>query len=382
MKMKLRRFNKLGLLKRVRRELLARFLDQFQDDLESLGIAVDNHLSDNDYYHSLARMLMAPEWLPDRLNEALYAIDEMSLPEGREQLTRAQSNPTALPADTSDEEAALLMWLEQPQLLARLHNQQRLSRLSAFDYYGASRPNPAFEEVTEAMLAGLTQGLDAWFARHSRGQQAVRLEVYPVEGEYWFLIRHGDTFTRTPTVDRQRTEVMHFRPEKDDVVVYSPEQDEIRVNARTRGERELYVEEFGFWLRGRRDYFCEREPYTLEPLRTDGPDALEAGDVEGISQITLRGVEVALDNEFHEVCRREADDLFQCGAGQSEPAVIPRDGELTRAAFEVRFKDSAKPRQVQIRLPNTLKVSRHADACCVNRWLLRRGFRRGRERGA
>lgn len=387
MKMKLKRFNKLVRLKAVRRDLLARFLDQFQAELEARGLGLGSELDDADYYQSLIRLLMAPEWLPDGLNEALFAVDEMATPEGREQLERALGpgrSETVISPDSSDEDAVVQAWLAEPQLLAQLHNRQRLARLSSFEYFGSRQSPKPFAGPDVAALAGLAAGLDGWFSRHSRGQQAVRIEWYPIDGELWFLVRHGDTYTRTPTVDRQRTEVIHFRPEKDDVVVYSPELDEIRINTRTRGERDLYVEQFGLWLRGAGDYFSERRTYTLEPLRTDGAEALDTAGVEGIARITLRGIEVTLDNGFHEVTLHEADDLFQCAAaGASADNPIPKDGQLTRAAFEVHFADCAKPRLVHVRLPNILKLGRHCDACRVGRWLSRRGFRTNRqERGA
>src|ERR1051326_7579353 len=87
-------------------------------------------------------------------------------------------------------------------------------------------------------IVALTQDLDAWFARNQRGAETTRIEVYPMDGEFWFLIRHGDIFTRASKVEQQNTEILHFRPERDDVVVYSPERDEVRVNARTKGERD------------------------------------------------------------------------------------------------------------------------------------------------
>ena len=164
-----------------------------------------------------------------------------------------------------------------------------------------------------AILA-LTMALDGWFARNQRGSETTRVEVYPMDGEYWFLIRHGDIFTRAPKVERQATHILHFRPERDDVVVYSPALDELRVNARTKGERDLYIEQFGLHLRRAADYFSNRFTYTLEPLRTHGADALDARDIDGVKKIVLRELEVAFDNGNREVITRATQGLFEFAA--------------------------------------------------------------------
>ena len=188
-------------------------------------------------------------------------------------------------AESSLEDLALQLWLAAPELLARTHNAQRLRRLTAFQYAGCKIPKaqrPLFIPPNAVALQALVDGLDAWFDRNHRGQETTKIEVYPLDGEYWFLVRHGATFTRTPKVEKQRTEIIHFRPERDDVIVYCPQRDEIRINARTKGERDLYVEQFSLHLRGRIDHFSERHTYTLEPLRTEGLEALDATDIEGI----------------------------------------------------------------------------------------------------
>lgn len=381
--LKFKRFTRPQVLQRLGRPLLLTFLAQFDNELRQANLRVPSpSLPEREWYGAVARLLAAPEDLPEEMNEALFAIDEMASPEGQEQLedviARAGLAHVVAP-DLTREELALHLWLAAPALLARAHNEQRLRRLSAFDFFGTPVPaerRAAFAPPTAAQLAGLAAELDPWFARHQRGRNTTRLELYPLNGEYWFLVRHGDTFSRAPKVEAQQTEVLHFRPERDDVVVYSPERDEIRINARTRGERELYVGKFGLCLRGRADYFSEAGLYTLEPLRSEGPAALDCTGVEGIRQVILREVQIAWDDPCGTVVTRFADDLFGCALqdpGASGP--IPRHGRLIRAAFDFYFTDSRAPRLVQVRVPNRLKLGRHCDAWRVDRWLSRRGFR-------
>src|SRR5262249_19846119 len=154
------------------------------------------------------------------------------------------------------------------------------------------------------------------------------------EGELWFLIRHGDLFKRVAKVERQRTDTVHFRPERDDLVVISREFNELRVNARTKGERDLYVREFGRHLCGDENYFSERRPYTLEAVGELGRDAVDAEGLEGIERIRLCKLAVRFENSLNESMVREAEDLFSCApTSPFQSGAIPAQGQLERALF-------------------------------------------------
>ena len=114
---------------------------------------------------------------------------------------------------------------------------------------------------------------------------------------------------------------------------------------------------------------------TLEPLRTDGLDALDSEGIEGISQITLVEIEVAWENEFQEVIVRKAADIFGCAAAEGglyDP--IPKSGCLVQAVFLIQFAESAERQMVQLRPPGTLEIGPYPNAGLVERWLLTRGF--------
>lgn len=380
--LKLKRFTKPQVLRRARREVLDEFFACFQRGASAERLQLPpSTLADEDYYTALARCLMGPESLPDALNEALFAIDEMGGAEGRERLEHAIERTglaISIPDDASDLELALRVWLAAPALLAGEHNQQRMLRLTRFEYWGA-----ASDEDGGASLAcipridglnDLVARLDGWFLRHQRGYQTARVEMHPMEDEFWFLVRHGDTYARTSTVDRGLREILHFRPERDDVIVYSPRHREVRINARTRGERELYRREFGKFIGGHETHFGERSTYTLEPLRRRGRDALDISGIEGIRRVTLRELEVVADNGTGEFSLRGSEDLFACGSGGGEE-VIPSWGRLAHAVFEVQFCDSARARPIQVRPPNILKLGRHCDARSTDQWLCRSEIR-------
>jgi hypothetical protein len=334
----------------------------------------------DEFCRAVARFVMTPEELPDSLNEALFAIDEMSTPRGQERLEAAlTSHDPGIPldGDLSPLDTALTVWLHAPDLLAAMHNRERMTRLTAFEHYAAGQAQPLVLHETlpgPRSLDELATALDGWFASHNRGRCTTRIEHYQIDQEIWYLIRHGDSFSRTPKVEQWKTEIIHFRPQKDDVVVHSPDFDEIRINARTRGERQMYRRLFGAYLKGDAEHFFDKRTYTLEPLRTDGRDALDSQDVEGIVRVTLREVEIAVESAFNEVFILQADDVFQYAAAANRGA-IPGIGKIQRAAFDFYFEKSERPHPVQIRLPNLLKLGRHCDGRLVNELLSRRGFR-------
>jgi hypothetical protein len=450
--LKLKCLNKAGVLKRIGRPLLSRFFEQFAPQLNSNGLSIPSPgLSDSDFFNGLALLLMRPEELPDALNEALVAVDDLSTLQGFESLEKSpgwSARQRLLKPDSTREDIALQLWLADREFVIGVHNRLRLTRLTVFEYaahengsvnstfhelsgYTDQRPplpqpSPPMEErektravqspgacakrvevrhedssarekglssildprsslsidprpwkLDKCAIADLTFALDEWFATNHRGSETTRIEVYPLRGEYWFLIRHGDVFIRAPKVRQQTTEILHYRPERDDVIVYSPTLDEIRVNARTQGERELYIQQFGLHLRGGRDYFSHRAPYTLEPLRSQGQSALDVDGLDGIANITLRELEILLNNNQRETITRQAEDIFRCTPlDPRDASPIPEDVHLARAIFDIQFAGARRAHPVEIRPPNILKVSRRSDPHAVRDWLLKRGFRK------
>ena len=91
------------------------------------------------------------------------------------------------------------------------------------------------------------------------------------------------------------------------MAVYAPQWDDIRIHAGTKWEKDLYRETMGRRLFGDDHYFSERKAYTLDPLRTDGADALDVSDIPGISRLVLREIEVAWPGEFKDSMIRKTE---------------------------------------------------------------------------
>ncbi len=381
--MKFKRFTKPGFLKGIGRELLGRFFDRFKDEMAETKIVLPTpELKDDEYFKAMSRVAMLPDGLPDGLFEAVYAIEEMATDEGQERLEKAVEDGQVdlkLDEKSSRGDIAMQVYLAAPEVLAQKNNELRLARLSSFEYFGSKEPvdrSDSFVTPTKAAIELVTADLNEWFKNNNRGDQTVFVELYTIEAEFWFLVRHGDTFARMPKLEKGKLKMLHFRPAKDDVVVYSPEREEIRIHAGTKREKELYQKTFGIRLFGDDRYFSERKAFSLEPLRADGPDALDWIGNGEVDRIVLREIEIAWGGGFNEVVIRKADDLFAAAAAsEGKRKAIPDGGRLVRAAFDVYFVGVKKPRKVQVRPPNILKLGRYCDASVVQRWLSEKGFR-------
>ena len=381
---KFKRFAKPRFLKSIGAPLLDDFFERFRDELGAHKVPFPEWAFDDDaFFKALSALVMRPDGLPDRLVEALHGIEAMANEEGQERLERAVDDGTlrvTFKHDSSHADIAVQAWMADRMVFARKLNEQRLARLSAFEYFASRSPvdrRQSFSGPDEATMARIRGDIDAWFRRHNRGEETSHIEVFPIDAEFWFLIRHGDTFARMPVAAKnRRVEILHFRPTKDDVVVYSAGRDEIRIHAGTMGERELYRGAFGSRLFGDRGYFCDRMAYTLEPLRLDGMDSLDTRDVPGISRIVLREIEVAWDNSLNDVVIRKCDDVFAAAADRDRGRrAVPQSGRIRRAAFDFYFGDCRKPGKVQIRIPNMLRLGPRCEAGLVHEWISARGLR-------
>jgi hypothetical protein len=330
-------------------------------------------------YEALASILMSPDDdTPQTLVDALYMIHEMATDEAMQVLLDAiRGLPPAdraafdEAADLSPADLAIRVWLRAPELLERKHAEQVVGEKKSFEHYlSVEPPAGTFMAPTQAKLQALEADLGPWFASKKKGNVA-RVFVYDKSEEIWFLVRHGDTYRREGAVKGGQSSSVFYRPEKHDVLVYNPTIGELRINAVTKGEKDIYRRMFGLHVFGREDYFpAKNQKYTLDPLRA-GPESIVFADVNGIDAITLTEVAYLWGGAQNEIEIRKAGDIFA--------ALKERDGKIQKALiigarFRVKFSDSKVPRSVYIRPPITAKFTRDDDGRLIEEWLKKRGF--------
>lgn len=381
--MRFKRFTDSTFLRHIGRHWLGRLFDRLTPDLAARGIALPPaDLGDDAYFAELTKVVMNPDALPEQAVEDLYTIESMSSPQGVERL-RVAAKELGLEYETtiesSVEDMVVQLYLSNPRLVIRKHNEIKLVRVRSFEYFrrdSTPDPNRSFQPPDRAALGQIEADINEWCQEFNRGDRTARVDVYPIDGEFWFPIRRGDYFARTPTVDQGRIVILHFRPAKDDAVVYCPWRDELRVHAASSSERQYYRSVFGLRLFGSPIYFNLSLDYTLEPLREFGVDALSAAGVEGLKMVVLREIEYEFDTPNSEVINHRGVNLFctyhrpPLGANP-----IPAGTKLLHATFDFYFERVSRPRKVQLRPPNTLRYGRACDGRIIEQWISARGFR-------
>ena len=380
--MALRKFTKPKFLEQIGRGLLKRLVEMYRPEFDRDGVVLpDDSLEDREYYAVLAKRALAEEGLPESFIEALYGVEAMANEYGKARLMRGVA-AVGVGLENIQEatyaDFAVQVLLADPVLFTQKLDEARITNLTSFGYHGSEEPvdrRATFVAPGAEVVALIKGDIDTWLAEQREGEERVtELEAHVVDGDLWFLIRRGDSFARIPTVEGSRFTVRHLRPARDLVVAYSAERDELRVHAKGVGEKRMLRRVFGQRLFGDPEYFSVRKAFTLAPLRDAGADALRVTPGQGIEKIVLTDLEVRTNDEHDAVICWGAKDLFVFAEATGQ-RIIPANGRLVSAGFEVTFTGQAKPRTIYLRAGNKLRLTRHSDAASVHRWLTAQGFR-------
>lgn len=328
-------------------------------------------------YEALVYIFMSPDAkTPGSLVDALYLVDEMSTPEGLDALL-SEATQSRLPLDPagaqSPADVAVHVWLLDQDVLERKHAEQLLTKVRSYQSFQTDHPLPAFKPPSNGLLAQLANTLDGWFEAKKRGRGA-RVLMFERDDGVWFLVRHGDPLKREESLnDGREPSSVCFRPSKHDVLVYQPTIGELRINARSKGEKDLYRKTFGHHLFGDVDFFpAGTEKFTLDPLRDYGEASLVCTDIPGLDWIRLREVQFFYGGTPYEVVTRKSTDLFALLKARERDSL--GSGRIIRAGFLVKFTDAKTPRSVIIKPSNIAQYTRDDDSVLVEAWLRARGF--------
>jgi len=373
----LRHFSPVGVLKRVDFDSLVRLLrNHALGYLEARGISLAVG-QDAFAYDDLHAALIKPEvGFPEKLADALFFINEMSTPEGMDDLLD-DIEKSGLAIDVGYQptpaDVALQVWLQDPKLLERHHAEQHLTRPRSFEYYiGAGDgpvPPPSHSQKELDLLAS---DMDDWFDKKKRGRHT-SVFAFPQDDGVWFLVRHGAPMDRRGIIDPSGDTGASFeRPEKFDVLVFDPQLNELRVNASSIGEKRLYRDKWGLHFFGDKAYFKEGPKYTLAPLEK-GPDSISCEDFDGIEWVKLTEVHFTYGGAYSERVVRKATDYFALLEFHGRPL---RTARAYAAKFQVKFTQQKNPRTLTLKLPSIAQFTRDEDSTVLDAWLQRRGFLR------
>jgi len=364
------------------RHLLTQLCDHFKSDLAAQKISLPAaDATDEEYCKWLAGLLKSPSLLPARFKDTLFEIEEFATPDHSQFLKHAAAHASrgAIIAEgICHERVALQVWLAMPSLL--LSERPEQPHLISFEgFVGRLSPSgaPPVPPPGQTTLAELSDKLNACCRQRNPDAPATRIEVYSNEPDhYWFLVRHGDTCRWVYNLHQQKAELVHFPPHEEEAVLYLAAQDELWITARTAVERELYRQQFGLYLQGHADHFSHPWTVSLEPLRVEGPEALDPTGVPQITKAILRHVRVDRDGGGHELCANTADDIFKEARRVGHVnSFLPKNGRLSHATMSIQLTGTKRSRLAEICPPSTLSLERPSDLPALVHLLQQRGFR-------
>lgn len=376
--LRLVRFTNWRHLKHLSRELLRKLVAPFVPKITSRGIELPaEDLEDKDYYTQWTGVFTHPENLPDDLTETLITIDEMSTEAAHENLLEQmelegvtvplEEKPTAM-------EVAVQVFFKDPDFLKAKHAEEKLRKLRSFVHFlpPPDADAPGFSRPPDEDIERFAQRLKPFFKKKVKGEY-VDLTCHEMDGEYWFIIVHGDTMAQTSEVKNdEKPNILRYRPETDDVLVYNPGSNSIRINAANVGERKEYAKVFGGLFFGDEGYFTLGSKYTFAPIKS-GREAFDDVEVEGISEVILREIRVYRGWGQHAVLTLRADDVFDLV--EKEKFRIYPDMLIQKVSMDFLFAgDEKRPRSVKIVDENTASMARACDHALVERWLDEAGF--------
>ena len=366
-------FGQPDLLKTIAPGILLRILRPCQEFLTAAGLPLPESEDAEIDYLQLASILANPD---ERMNsnvvEGLHVITSLGTEDNFDELLDiARRNFVEVDVQATAADLAARIWAEAPEALELKDRAQMVQRRRKFESFRARVPETVLSlDDLPPQLDKLEEDLGGSFQSMKRSA-ACRVVRSDVEGEARFLIQHGQTCKRTPSLEGTRSTCTFFRPERTDSVVYVPAQNELRINASRLAELRLYRAKFGLHLFGDAEYFVYAEKYTLRPLQQRGQASLFCRDIGGMEAVWLNDIEYAWPGEDHDA-RHRSNDVFHALAIQSrriEPGAV-----IKKAVFSVRMQGETKLRSVLIRPRNIAEYGRGEEAAIIESWLRARGF--------
>lgn len=374
----LRRFAQPDALKHIKPDNLIAFLNPYADYLTGRGFSLVINGSGELEYETLAGILMNPtDNIPIDMVEALYFIQEMSDDDQFDELCeQAKQANLELSDECTPADAAVALWLHDPELLKRPHAEVlALTPKSFMSYQAKKKKKHKVLNPTAEQRAAIEKDMDTWFLQNKRGNGS-RVLAFPADDESktYFLVRHGMPFKREGKMEEGQSRSIFYRPEFYDVVIYDNENNELAIfnKSGAKKERQMYLSLFGEHFFGDSDYFPNDDKYTLVPLIQQGVDALACADVPGLQEIKLTEIQVQFRGPFNDRQTYRSKDFFGSLAARNRE--FPTYGDMVSASFSVKFEKAKRPRTVKIRTPNVANFDRKEDTHLIETWLRKRGF--------
>ena len=375
------RITDIQFLLSVRPERLVKFFDPYREYLASCGWNwPDSDKVNKSRIESLAGILQAADTdAPAKMLDSLHTVSGLT---NRVTLDLLFDQIGGLLDTFMNErepfagDVAIEAYLMNPRAAEQILSMRSgMLRRSYRSFQADSHTVPIVPDDLENRIAALGQYLDGWFDARGCGPGATA--KYLQDPSHLFVTcEHGLPLKRQRTLDRGRQGVQIFRPLLDDFAVFDKLVGELRINAETASQRDIYRRMIGKFIFDNEKLFPEGDKFSLEPLIEYRHKALSAADIEGLDSVQCCGVKMLLPgHEPEEITSRRRDMIDVLDARMT----MLRDAgfeeiRLTEAKFQMAIAGSRRSRTVTIKPPNVAVYARDGDAIIVERFLTARGF--------
>lgn len=379
--LKYQRFTHPRVLKSIEVRRLVLFLDPYRVYFATRGLELPmgTELS-AEQFAILSSILASPDTdTPADLLDSIHVINELANNVGMERLFDRIENlaqafsdddePT--PGDVAIE--AFMRYRDQVELV---HHQRAIGLRKTFTSFQArSEKPPVLPSHLGPAIKALGQSIDRWYCGRRCGRGGV-IEHCQDDNAVHFMISHGTPMQRQDILVGGLRDNIHFRAMRDDIAIYDKLIGELRINAETATQRDMYRGMIGKYIFGDESLFPAGEKFTLDPLIEYGEVALSVAGIQGLTGADCLAVKMLLPGHRPEELTSRRTGVVE--VLEQRMRMLSDAGReavrLTEAKFQLTFAESRRSRMVTIKPPNVAIYSRDGDADLMEEFLRQRGF--------
>lgn len=371
----LKKFTNPGFLRSLKFSNLIKLLRKFDGYFSGVvHFQYDNIEQDKFDFDRLAAILFDQMLVGDysELFNAFGLIGAMGT-DSREDVLReyvdAQPYRDEVTDDTAVADLALLVYLHAPEVLNDIDVEFNATKKKSFAMR-ATRRDMSDLVITHEHIAVLEEELNKIFVNRHRGNTAKVYTPSKEGDEYYFIIRHGDSFKRQGTVSQgKESRTLAFQPESFNLIVLNTKTGELRicVPAKPQWLEDSYALTLGKALFNDIAAFSETRCNDLERIKELGEKVLIYNGAADVRKISLIGLTFWSTSDCHmrEILESSANNLFY------DFSVLKRDISEIGKIFEAKFLFQIGDKERTIIIKNNNRSGYDYDdfGVIVDEWL-------------
>ena len=384
--LKYQQFTDVQFLKSIKPARMNPILNPYADYLASRGFTFpeSRRLSDSQF-DQLAAILASPDHeTPAAMLDALHVVNGIATRANVDLLFDRIDGLQAKFADEDDphpgDVAIEAFALNRDAVEHWLSHRSTAQRRSFTSFQAASIELPKLPANLGRANRSLEQAIDDWFDARRCGRGAL-VQCHQDDLAAYFNVAHGTPMHRQRILADGRHDQLIFRPLQDDIAIFDKLIGELRINAETLSQRELYRRMIGLHVFGDEELFPAGDKYSLDPLVEYGEASLSVAAIDELTAAECHTLKILLPGDKPEELTSRRQDVLE--VLQERLAMLDRNGfadiRLTEAKFKLTFIESRRSRTVTIKPPNVAIYSRDGDGEIVEKFLRQRGFINDRE---